>query len=413
MPESKATASSSAAGAFLSPVLCLPCVFECLFLTKLLFDVISAPSTGKVLIQTSPPSIPVSKLFPSGKYPIGVESEYTHKDSLFRITSEEKRALQRLQEPEYNDIRKAAEVHRQVRKYVRDHVKPGMKMIDIVQMIESQVSTLVEADGLKAGWGFPTGVSLNHCAAHYTPNPGDTTVLQAADVMKVDFGVHVNGRIIDSAFTMSFDPKYDKLIEAVREATNTGIREAGIDACLGDIGAAIQEVMESYQVELNGTTYDVKSIQNLNGHSILPYVIHGGKSVPIVKGREMTRMEEGEYYAIETFGSTGKGYVNEDGDCSHYMKRADAGHVPLRTAAAKSLLNHINRTFNTLPFCRRWLDAQGQTKHLLALKQLVEAGVVSAHPPLVDIKGCYTAQFEHTLVLKPACKEVLSRGDDY
>lgn len=366
-----------------------------------------------MLIQTSPPSIPVSKLFPGGKYPVGEESEYTHKDSLFRITSEEKRALQRLQEPEYNDVRRAAEVHRQVRKYARDHIKPGMKMIDIVQMIESQVSTLVEADGLKSGWGFPTGVSLNHCAAHYTPNPGDTSVLQESDVMKVDFGVHVNGRIIDSAFTMTFDSKYDKLVEAVREATNTGVREAGIDACLGDIGAAIQEVMESYQVELNGKVFDVKSIQNLNGHSIMPYVIHGGKSVPIVKGREMTRMEEGEYFAIETFGSTGKGYVNEDGDCSHYMKRADAGHVPLRTAAAKSLLNHINRTFNTLPFCRRWLDAQGQTKHLMALKQLVEAGVVSAHPPLVDIKGCFTAQFEHTLVLKPTCKEVLSRGDDY
>jgi methionyl aminopeptidase len=30
-------------------------------------------------------------------------------------------------------------------------------------------------------------------------------------------------------------------------------------------------------------------------------------------------MEEGEIYAIETFGSTGQGYVREDGECSHYM----------------------------------------------------------------------------------------------
>jgi methionyl aminopeptidase len=49
----------------------------------------------------------------------------------------------------------------------------------------------------------------------------------------------------------------------------------------------------------------VKSIRNLNGHSIGPYQIHGGKSVPIVKGGEQTKMEEGEFYAIETFGSTG------------------------------------------------------------------------------------------------------------
>ena len=45
------------------------------------------------------------------------------------------------------------------------------------------------------------------------------------------------------------------------------------------------------------------------GHSIAPYQIHAGKSVPIVRGGETTKMEEGEFYAIETFGSTGKGYV--------------------------------------------------------------------------------------------------------
>ncbi len=49
----------------------------------------------------------------------------------------------------------------------------------------------------------------------------------------------------------------------------------------------------------------VKCIRNLNGHSISPYCIHAGKSVPIVKGGEATKMEEGEFFAIETFGSTG------------------------------------------------------------------------------------------------------------
>lgn len=50
----------------------------------------------------------------------------------------------------------------------------------------------------------------------------------------------------------------------------------------------------------------VKSIRNLNGHSIGRYQIHAGKSVPIVKGGEQTKMEEGEFFAIETFASTGK-----------------------------------------------------------------------------------------------------------
>lgn len=42
--------------------------------------------------------------------------------------------------------------------------------------------------------------------------------------MKVDFGVHVKGRIVDSAFTMAFDHTYDKLLEAVKASTDTGVR---------------------------------------------------------------------------------------------------------------------------------------------------------------------------------------------
>lgn len=66
------------------------------------------------------------------------------------------------------------------------------------------------------------------------------------DVCKIDFGTHINGRIIDCAFTVAFNPMYDNLLKAVKDATNTGLKEAGIDVRLSDIGASIQEVMESY-----------------------------------------------------------------------------------------------------------------------------------------------------------------------
>jgi methionyl aminopeptidase len=45
---------------------------------------------------------------------------------------------------------------------------------------------------------------------------------------------------VDSAFTVAFNPRYNPLLDAVRDATNTGVREAGIDVRLCDIGAAIQ-----------------------------------------------------------------------------------------------------------------------------------------------------------------------------
>jgi methionyl aminopeptidase len=47
------------------------------------------------------------------------------------------------------------------------------------------------------------------------------------------------------------------------------------------------------------------------------------------------------------------------------------------------------------------------------LRSLCEAGIVHPYPPLCDVKGSYVAQYEHTFLLRPTCKEILSRGDDY
>lgn len=366
-------------------------------------------------VQTDPPTIGLSKIFTNNVYPEGELSDYTFgEENLKRSTDEEKRYLERASFDDYNDLRKAAEAHRVVRKYAQNMIKPGMLMWDIGENIENASRALT--DNLlpyEAGVGFPTGLSINHCAAHYTPNKGDKTVLSQNDVLKVDIGVHVNGRIVDSAFTIAFEDKFNPLLEAVKDATNTGVREAGIDVRLCDIGAAVQEVMESYEIDLDGKTHPIKCIRNLNGHSIGRYQIHAGKTVPIVKNTDQTKMEEGETFAIETFGSTGNGYVIEEGECSHYARNPDIGNVPLRLNSAKALLATIDKTFGTLPFCRRQLDRIGEERYLLALNTLVREDVVQDYPPLVDKVGSYTAQYEHTLILRPTCKEIVSRGDDY
>jgi methionyl aminopeptidase len=383
--------------------------------------------------QTEPPTKTVAELFPDGVFPTGEIQE--HGVTKFppadggwtkRISEAERKEQERLLKPQlYEHVRHASEVHRQVRRYAQSFIKPGIKLTDMCEQLEECNRRLIKENGLQCGIGFPTGCSVNHVAAHYTPNVGDETVLQHGDVMKIDFGCQIDGRIIDCAWTVAFDDKFDPLLNAVKEATNTGIKSAGIDVQMCEIGADIQEVMESHEIELNGKVYPIKCCRNLNGHSIGPYQIHAGKSVPIVGGGETTRMEEGEFYAIETFGSTGRGYVVEDGECSHYMKDFNAPHVPLRLPKSKQLLSHINKTFGTLAFCRRWLErddggsytANGnrgkQENYMSALKNLCDVGLVVPYPPLVDVKGSYVAQYEHTLLLRPTCKEVLSRGEDF
>lgn len=364
--------------------------------------------------QTDPPSIPISKFFRKGTYPVGEIQDYTDANS-YRTTSAEMRERERIESDLYDTMREAAEVHRRVRSYMKPYIKPGVLLTEMCERLENANRALVGAvDGdLSRGIAFPTGCSLNNVAAHYTPNKGDKTVLSYDDVMKVDFGTQVNGRIIDCAWTVHFNDKFDPVVDAAKAATEMGVKTAGIDVRLCDIGDAVQEVMESYEIELNGKTHGIKPVRNLNGHSIAPYQIHAGKCVPIASGGERTKMEEGEVFAIETFSSSGKGFVIEDMECSHYMKNFEAPHVPLRSAKARSLLNVIDKNFGTLAFCRRFLDRLGEQKYLMGLKQLVDAEVVEPYPPLCDQKGSITAQFEHTIVLKPCGKEVLSRGEDF
>ncbi len=81
---------------------------------------------------------------------------------------------------------------------------------------------------------------------------------------------------------------------------------------MSDIGAAIQEVMESYEVEIGGKTFPVKVLRGISGHDIKRYHIHGDKQVPFHKSDSRDKMEEGEVFAIETFGTTGKGRVRDE-----------------------------------------------------------------------------------------------------
>ncbi|KAK3724048.1 hypothetical protein LTR37_001170 [Vermiconidia calcicola] len=371
------------------------------------------------LQQMTPPRVLLSTLFASSEYPLGELIPY---EKTRRTTDKEARYTSRLWDESFlADYRQAAEIHRQVRQYAQEKViKPGASLAAIAEEIENGVRALCghqgiqTGDALKAGMAFPTGLCLNNVGAHWTPNSHLPDVkLDKSDVLKVDFGVHVNGRIVDSAFTIAFDHTYDNLLTAVKEATNSGIAHAGVDARISEIGAAIQEVMESYEVEIAGKTLPIKAIRNITGHDILRYQIHGGKQIPFVRSNNRDKMEEGEVFAIETFGSTGKGYLRDDIGVYGYGRQADVSSANVQSSAAKTLLKTIDANFGTLVFCRRYLERLGTKHYHLGVKHLIDSGIVETYAPLVDVKGSYIAQFEHTILLHEGGKEVISRGNDY
>lgn len=175
----------------------------------------------------------------------------------------------------------------------------------------------------------------------------------------------------------------------------TRSQEAGIDARIDHISASIQEVMESYEVELNNKTVPVKAVRNITGHNILRYKIHGDKQVPFVKTQTNQCMEEGDVFAIETFGSTGRAILRDDVSVYGYGRNEHVNTSGPHHVSAKSLLKTIDENFGTLVFARRYLERLGVKNYLLGMKTLVSNGVIDSYGPLVDIPGSYVAQFEH------------------
>nr|QFG73897.1 MAG: metallopeptidase family M24 [Megaviridae environmental sample] len=271
------------------------------------------------------------------------------------------------------DAIKAGEIHRQVRKYVYGLVKPPCDAFQITQCIQGEIKRLTK-DYPNAGIAFPVGFSINDCAAHWTPSPTDNRTLLSSDIVKVDYGVHINGCIIDSAFTLYWGDE-PPVVAASREALDAAIKMACPDTLLSDIGENVEEII---------TSYDVKPVKTLNGHQILPYRIHGPKIIPNISFPQYReRMSEGEYFAIEPFASTGAGITVERGETTHYMVAPEY----VNSKISSSLKQYMG-----MPFSSTW----GLPKKF---QRLVKQKIVQAYPPLYDVGGGIVAQFEHTVYI--------------
>ena len=144
--------------------------------------------------------------------------------------------------------------------------------------------------------------------------------------------------------------------------------------------------MNSYEIEINGELKPITTIKNLTGHKIEPYKIHADKSVPNFKIDYPERMLENEYYAIETFSSTGSGITSEGNDCSHFMIDYNKNYKDISLANKdKKYFEIIESKFSTLAFCNRWFNDYSIPNKVL--KNLCATGIINKYPPLNDIKG--------------------------
>ena len=256
-----------------------------------------------------------------------------------------------------------------------------MKLIDIVNKIEDKMEKL----GGKPA--FPTCLSIDNIAAHATPTYNDERI--AHGILKVDMGVHIDGWIADTAFSIDLENSEEnkKLIEASEKALESAIKTSKKNIEIRELGRAIQREIESF---------GFSPITNLSGHGVDRWVLHSRVSIPNFDNKSNVKLEKGTY-AIEPFSTTGNGRVH-DGKPSGIYRLVEEKNP--RSPIAREVLGLIIKEYQTLPFCSRWIVKKIGTKALVGLKQLEENGNIQSYAELVESSGGKVAQTEHTILVE-------------
>ncbi|MHA1729460.1 MAG: type II methionyl aminopeptidase [Promethearchaeota archaeon] len=308
---------------------------------------------------------------------------------------EEEERKKKEEEERINSYKQAGEMAKKLKVFIKPKIKVGEKVIDIITIAEDKILEL----GGKPG--FPVNISINHVAAHYTSPPGDKTVIKNGDIVKFDFGIHIDGFSIDTAFTISFndDPEFKNLTKATEEAVEVAIKMMKPGVKTNELGAEIEKIVKKFKF---------KPVANLTGHNVMRWDIHSGKSIPCISTPTGDLIEKGEVFAVEVFATNGEGHVHNRNDSYIFSLNPSVKRIQLRRKSAKKVLAYVLSEFKTLPFSKLQIYKEFGAKALFGLNELTNSGKIIEYNVLSEKKGFYVAQTEETVLITKDGYEILT-----
>jgi methionyl aminopeptidase len=202
---------------------------------------------------------------------------------------------------EIEKMRRSGRVVRAVLDHLRPLVKPGASTMDLERAAEEKIRDLGAKPAFKGYYDYPCVLctSINEEIVHGIPS--EKRRLKAGDIVSIDCGVVLDGYYGDAAITVPADGSLSvelrKLLEVTEAALYRGIEAARMGHTIGDVGAAVQEYVE---------THGFSVVREFVGHGIGTR-LHEEPQVPNfgVRGQG-TRLREGMVLAIEPMVNSGK-----------------------------------------------------------------------------------------------------------
>ncbi|MGB8886948.1 MAG: type I methionyl aminopeptidase [Candidatus Korobacteraceae bacterium] len=149
---------------------------------------------------------------------------------------------------EIEKMRRSGHIVRQVLEATKEAVAPGCSTMDLERVAERKIRDLGAKPAFKGYYDYPCVLctSVNNEIVHGIPS--ERRVLKAGDIVSLDCGVVLDGYYGDSAITVPVDgltPELQKLLDITRESLALGIEAARVGNTIGDVGSAVQRLVEA------------------------------------------------------------------------------------------------------------------------------------------------------------------------
>ncbi len=304
--------------------------------------------------------------------------------------------LSQYTEKDLDNLLRAGEILGKIFKKILPQIKPGMKVADIVDSIE----LLITKSGAEPS--FPPNFSINSIAAHDTAMISETRVIPEFALIKVDFGVQIDGCLTDCSRTIAFGDMPENLILASKEALDNAIKMVKPGVRVGDIGEVINQTIEKY---------GYKPIRNLTGHQVAKGNLHAGVSIPNIKAHGVVgnqKLQEGCTYAIEPFATNGKAGVVEDHPGSEPL--IFSIHSKPKSAFSKK----VYEKYHYIPFSARMasrlLPEGTHEERMDKIMHTAHKEDWHSYPPLWEVSDGLVSQAEDMILVTKDGAQIVTYG---
>jgi len=258
-----------------------------------------------------------------------------------------------------------------------------------------------KARKIEKGVAFPTCLSVNEIAGHFSPMKGESKTLKVGDVAKIDLACHIDGFIAAAAHTVivggADDKVEDKRADVVMAAWNAA--EAALRLVqVGNTNTSVTEAFSKISED-----YKCKPLQGVLSHQLKKHVIDGNR---VIIGAETPdeKVDEFEFGANEVFCidvvmSTGEGKGKETEIRSTVFKRAVETSYILKTQKARQFISEVNKRFPALPFTLRAIEDEQVAR--VGVSEAKRHELLDEYPILQEKTGEVIAQFKFTVLLLP------------